>query len=153
LDRTVMIVAAMAPAILGGIAFTRIVNTLATLADALALAKRPVPKFLIAFFFMWGVEALLIRSVSILAAGLHTFAGNESSAYVTAAHVGFGLTAWIMGMITCGLATLLLPRFDDDARCCAGRHIRAESSGRRLQGRRGTAASDRCIERSKGAQP
>jgi hypothetical protein len=88
------------------------------------LAKRSVPKFLIAFFFMWSVEALLIGSVSILAAGLHTIGGNESSADVITAHVGFGLTAWTIGRVSCGLATLLLHRFDDDARCCAGRNPR-----------------------------
>jgi hypothetical protein len=109
LDRSAMIVAAMAPVILGGIAFTRIVNTLATLAEAPVLAKRPLSKFLIAFFFIWGVEALLIGTVNILGAVLHTFAGNESTAYVTTAHVGFGLTAWIGGMVSCGLATLLVP--------------------------------------------
>jgi hypothetical protein len=109
LDRTVMIVAAMAAVILGGIAFTRIVNTLAALADAPVLAKRPLSKFLIAFFFIWGAEALLIGTVNILGAVLHTFAGNESSVYVTTAHVGFGLTAWTGGMVSCGLATLLVP--------------------------------------------
>ena len=104
-----MIVAAMAAVILGGVAFTRIVNTLAALANAPELAKRPLSKFLIAFFFIWGVEALLIGTVNLLGDVLHTFAGNESFAYVTTAHVGIGLTAWIGGMVSCGLATLLVP--------------------------------------------
>jgi hypothetical protein len=109
LDRTVIIVAAMAAVILGGIAFTGIVNTLAALADSPVLAKRPLSKFLIAFFFIWGVEALLIGTVNILGAVLHTFAANETSAYVTAAHVGVGLTAWTGGMVSRGLAILLVP--------------------------------------------
>jgi hypothetical protein len=117
-DPAAMILGAMAPAVLGGIAFTRIANTLATLADAPALAKRQLSKLLIAFFYIWGVEALLIGSVTILWAGLQTFAGNESSAYVSTAHVSLGLAAWMGGMVSCGLATLLLSRFDDDARCC-----------------------------------
>jgi hypothetical protein len=48
--------AASGPVILGGAAFTGILHRLTTLADAPALAKRPLSKFLIAFFFIWGVE-------------------------------------------------------------------------------------------------
>jgi len=126
LDRATMIVAAMVLIILGGIAFARIVNTLATLADAPALAKRPLSKFLIAFFFIWAVEAFLIGSVSVLWAGLQTFAGDARSANATTANVSFGLTAWMGGMVSSGLATLLSPRFDDDTESCgsSSRHPR-----------------------------
>ena len=64
LDRTTMLLPAIALVILGGIAFAQIARTLAALADAPAVAMRPLSKFLIAFLFIWGIEALLFRPLS-----------------------------------------------------------------------------------------
>ena len=98
---------AFAVFIVGGIAFLWIARTLKSLANAPALAKRPLSKFVVAFFLFWGVEGLAIGTAIVLRGAAVILVGAGNSLHL--ASLGAGMTFWIGGLVLSALAGLFLP--------------------------------------------